>query len=305
MWTLRPEAQRGGLNHRTRLEANKMVWAGGNGQLWSSDHRGTSGTEWLNFHFHPILGFELTGLFYTEGWWYQAHTCYHTLRCYRGSQGKVGEFLVHGSPITTYYWQSSFTFPSPREGTTALGVSELQTAFSFGATREGFILVWWGSAKVIIVLNLPFVLLVQNYNYQCPAATNSTFFKGVGLIWLCLVVFKFSTHLWVLRSGFLARQDKGKSFWGLFQPTEKHSHTDTKTKTKTTTAKSKPRDNKHLNNETLHFAGHVKSCAPIPCTVRQATVVSSCCSWPRIKAAPVTCQQLRPSLHPQQQVHWA
>lgn len=150
--------------------------------------------------------------------------------------------------------------PPPERAPTVLGVSELQTLFSSdvnGGTREGFILVWCGSANMIIVLNLPFVLLAQNYNnYQFPAPTNSIFSRE--FIWLCLVAFKFSTHLWVLRSGFLARQDKGKSFWGLFQPMEKHAHIDTKTK------KSKPRNNKHLNNETLHFAGHVKSCAPIP-----------------------------------------
>lgn len=163
MWTLRPEAQRGGLNHRTRLEANKMVWAGGDGQLWSCDHRGTSGTEWVNFHCHPTLEFELTWLLYTQGW-HQAHTCYHTLRCCRGSVSMVTQ-----SPHTTDIPLP----PSPPQERvpTALGVSEL-------GTREGFILVWCGSAKVIIVLNPPFVLLVQNYNYQCPAPTNSIFFQG-------------------------------------------------------------------------------------------------------------------------------
>lgn len=127
----------GGLNHRTRLEANKMVWAGGDGQLWSCDHRGTSGTDWLNFHFHPTLEFELTWLFYTQGW-YQAHTCYLTLRCYRGSQGKVGVLLVHGYTITTYCWHSSLTFSSPREGTNSIG--SLRTS--------DIIFFWWHERRI-------------------------------------------------------------------------------------------------------------------------------------------------------------
>lgn len=116
-------AQRGGLNHRTRLEANKMVWAGGDGQLWSCDHRGTSGTEWVNFHCHPTLEFELTWLLYTQGW-HQAHTCYHTLRCCRGSVSMVTQ-----SPHTTDIPLP----PSPPQERvpTALGVSELHTLFIY------------------------------------------------------------------------------------------------------------------------------------------------------------------------------
>ena len=76
------------------------------------------------------------------------------------------------------------------------------------------------------------------------------------------------------------------------------------------TNKTTNNNKKNLNNEKLLFAVHVKSRTPDPPSpklVMQAVVLSSC--WldlvREIKAAQITCQQLRRFSHPRQQVCWA
>lgn len=105
----------------------------------------------------------------------------------------------------------------------------------------------------------------------------------------------------LFRSDFPAKA-KESHFGGIVSDEEDNMHSKALKTNKTT-------NKKNLNNEKLLFAVHVKShthnpLSPKPCN-------ASCCPQQllllagEIKAAQITCQQLRRFSHPRQQVCWA
>lgn len=117
-----------------------MVWAW---RRWPASGAATTeaphGTEWLNFHFHPILEFELTWLFYTQGYIKPTLAITHSdvIGAPRGKWGAPCPCYT----ITTYYWHSSYTFSSPREGINSIGSLRTSDIIFFWCK-------WWHERRI-------------------------------------------------------------------------------------------------------------------------------------------------------------